>query len=183
MVEHKRISLVKPTLNTPYHIDFDWWKQNDQEWRVHLRSCLPPEYQQAFADADTEEVDWVDPETAEVQKVDGLQHVLINLILNAREAMLTPVKTTRVLSIHAYREEEYVTIQVSDTGCGIKQADLRKIFDPFFTTKEKTSASKRTGTGLGLAFCRTVIDAHDGMISVESEKNRQTTFTITLPDK
>ena len=78
MVEHKRISLVKPTLNTPYHIDFDWWKQNDQEWRVHLRSCLPPEYQQAFADADTEEVDWVDPETAEVQKVDGLQHVLIN---------------------------------------------------------------------------------------------------------
>ena len=78
MVEHKRISLVKPTLNTPYHIDFDWWRQNDQEWRVHLRSCLPPEYQQAFADADTEEVDWVDPETAEVQKVDGLQHVLIN---------------------------------------------------------------------------------------------------------
>lgn len=78
MVEHKRISLVKPTLHTPFHIDFDWWQQNDQEWRVHLRSCLPVEYQQAFADADTEEVDWVDPETAEVQRVDGLQHVLIN---------------------------------------------------------------------------------------------------------
>jgi hypothetical protein len=74
----KRFSLVKPTLNTPFHIDFDWWRQNDREWRVHLRSCLPAEYQQAFADADTEEVDWVDPETAEVQRVDGLQHVLIN---------------------------------------------------------------------------------------------------------
>lgn len=78
MVEQKRISLVKPTLHTPFHIDFDWWQQNDQEWRVHLRSCLPVEYQQGFADADTEEVDWVDPETAEVQRVDGLQHVLIN---------------------------------------------------------------------------------------------------------
>ena len=78
MVEHKRISLVKPNLNTQFHIDFDWWQQNDQEWRIHIRSCLPVEYQQAFLDADTEEVDWVDPETAEVQKVDGLQHVLIN---------------------------------------------------------------------------------------------------------
>ncbi len=78
MTQVKRYSLVKPTLNTPFHIDFDWWRQNDQEWRVHLRSCLPEEYQQAFAEADTEEADWVDPETAEVQRVDGLQHVLIN---------------------------------------------------------------------------------------------------------
>lgn len=78
MTEVKRYSLVKPTLNTPFHIDFDWWRQNDQEWRVHLRSCLPLEYQQAFSEAESEEVDWVDPETAEVQRVDGLQHVLIN---------------------------------------------------------------------------------------------------------
>ena len=78
MTEVKRYSLVKPTLNTPFHIDFDWWSQNDREWRVHLRSCLPVEYQQAFAEADSEEVDWIDPETAEVQRVDGLQHVLIN---------------------------------------------------------------------------------------------------------
>lgn len=78
MVEVKRYSLVKPTVNTPFHIDFEWWQQTDREWRVHLRSCLPPEYQQAFADADDEEVDWIDPETAEVQRVDGLQHTLIN---------------------------------------------------------------------------------------------------------
>ena len=78
MTQVKRYSLVKPTQNTPFHIDFDWWRQNDQEWRVHLRSCLPMEYQQAFAEANTEEVDWVDPETAEVQRVDGLQHILIN---------------------------------------------------------------------------------------------------------
>ena len=82
MVEVKRYSLVKPTINTPFHIDFEWWQQNDREWRVHLRSCLPPEYQQAFAETDTEEVDWVDPETAEVQRVDGLQHTLINYAAN-----------------------------------------------------------------------------------------------------
>ena len=82
MTEVKRYSLVKPTLNTPFHIDFDWWSQNDQEWRVHLRSCLPLETQQAFAEADSEEVDWVDSETAEVQRVDGLQHTLINYAAN-----------------------------------------------------------------------------------------------------
>ena len=76
MVEAKRYSLVKPTVNTPFHIDFEWWQQNDREWRVHLLSCLPQEYQQAFADAGDEEVDWIDPETAEVQRVDGLQHIL-----------------------------------------------------------------------------------------------------------
>jgi hypothetical protein len=78
VVDHKQISLVKPNLNTLFHIDFDWWQENDQEWRIHIRSCLPIEYQQAFNDADTDKVDWVDPETAEVQRVDGLQHVLIN---------------------------------------------------------------------------------------------------------
>jgi hypothetical protein len=82
VVEAKRFSLVKPTVNTPFHIDFDWWQNNDREWRVHLRSCLPPEYQQAFAEMDDTEVDWIDPETAEVQRVDGLQHTLINYAAN-----------------------------------------------------------------------------------------------------
>ncbi|HIE57513.1 MAG TPA: hypothetical protein EYP88_04685 [Anaerolineales bacterium] len=77
MAEVKRPSLVKPTVNTPFHIDFDWWQRHDREWRVHLRSCLPPEQQQAFIDADDEEIDWIDPETAEVQRIDGLQHALI----------------------------------------------------------------------------------------------------------
>ena len=79
MTEVKRYSLVKPTLNTPFHIDFEWWSRNDREWRVHLRSCLCPEHQQSFAEmSDSEKVDFVDPVTAEVQRVDGLQHVLIS---------------------------------------------------------------------------------------------------------
>ena len=78
LVELKRFSLVKPTLETRFYIDFNWWKQNDRDWRVYLRNYLCPEHQEAFANLDTtEQVDWVDPETAEVQLVDGLQHILI----------------------------------------------------------------------------------------------------------
>ena len=79
MVESKKFSLVKPTLDTPFHIDFEWWRQNDREWRVHLRSLLDEEAQTKFADLIEGEVlvDWVDPETAEVYQVDGLQHVVI----------------------------------------------------------------------------------------------------------
>ena len=78
MADIKRISLVKPTLQTRYHIDFDWWRQHDRDWRIYLRNFLCPEHQESFADLDTsEQVDWVDPETAEVQRVDGLQHILI----------------------------------------------------------------------------------------------------------
>lgn len=78
MHEIKRLSLVKPTIKTRFHIDFDWWRQNDRDWRVYLRSFLCPEHQQAYANLDLfDQVDWVDPDTAEVQRVDGLQHVLI----------------------------------------------------------------------------------------------------------
>lgn len=76
--ETKRLSLVKPTLQTRFHIDFDWWQQNDRDWRIFLQGLLCPEHQEAIAPlAEGLKVDWVDPETAEVQQVDGLQHMLI----------------------------------------------------------------------------------------------------------
>ncbi|MFC2042604.1 hypothetical protein ACFLUA_00410 [Chloroflexota bacterium] len=78
MIEVKRISLVKPTIHTPYHIDFNWWSNRDREWRVYLRSLLCTEHQDAFSNVDIDEqVDWVDPDTAEVLRVDGLQNILI----------------------------------------------------------------------------------------------------------
>lgn len=78
MAEMKRMSLVRPTVKTRYHIDYDWWSQHDRDWRVYLRSFLCPEHQQAFANIDAfDQVDWVDPDTAEVQRVDGLQNILI----------------------------------------------------------------------------------------------------------
>lgn len=79
MTEVKKTSLVIPTLDTQYHIDFEWWGNNDREWRVYLRSLLCPEHQAAFADVTLDEiVDWVDPNTAEVQRVDGLQNILLS---------------------------------------------------------------------------------------------------------
>jgi len=93
--EVRRFSIVKPTLQTRYHIDFDWWGQNDRDWRVYLASLLCPEHQDAFADFKANEmVDWIDPETAEVQRVDGLQHVLITHC--AKEAGFISERTTLV---------------------------------------------------------------------------------------
>ncbi|MCZ2127260.1 MAG: hypothetical protein LC099_05735 [Anaerolineales bacterium] len=73
------MSLLKPTTQTPFHIDFGWWKQNERDWQVFLRSFLCPEHQQAFANAEDDEmIDWIDPQTAEVKRVDGVQHALIS---------------------------------------------------------------------------------------------------------
>lgn len=79
MSEKKKFSLVKPTLETPFFIDFTWWQQNDRDWRVYLRSLMCEEHQAAFAEwGDEAMLDWVDPETAEVKVVDGLQHTLMS---------------------------------------------------------------------------------------------------------
>lgn len=72
------MSLLKPTIKTPFHIDFEWWKQNERDWHVFLRSLLCSEHQQIFGE--TEEgglIDWIDPMTAEVKQVDGVQHALM----------------------------------------------------------------------------------------------------------
>ncbi len=74
----KRRSLIKPKLNSPFKIDFEWWKKHDRDWRVYLRSFLCKEHQEMFENIDNDEViDWVDPKTAEISQVDGLLHILI----------------------------------------------------------------------------------------------------------
>lgn len=78
MPEVKKFSLIKPTIKTPFQIDFEWWKQSDSNWRVYLRDSLCPEHRKAFEGAREDvTVDWIDADTAEVKEVDGLQHVLI----------------------------------------------------------------------------------------------------------
>lgn len=73
------MSLLKPSIRTPFHIDFDWWKKNERDWHVFLRSLLCPEHQEAFAEVEEGEmIDWIDPNTAEVKSVDGVQHILIS---------------------------------------------------------------------------------------------------------
>lgn len=108
----------------------------------------------------------------------SLQQVLMNLILNAREAMLERTPKGGQLSIKASQDAESVTIVISDTGCGIAQAECDKIFEAFYSTK---SGSDGGGTGLGLAFCRQIIDSHNGEIMVESQPGVGTSFQIILP--
>ena len=77
-VEAKRSSLVKPSVNTPFHIDFDWWKKNERDWHVYLRSLLCAEHQQVFEEVEASQtIDWIDPLTAEVKPVDGIQNALM----------------------------------------------------------------------------------------------------------
>jgi len=110
-----------------------------------------------------------------------IQQVLMNLILNAREAML-PVGGT--LTIEARQSSEAVQIEVNDSGCGIERDKLEKIFEPFFTTKpDEKSPSENLSSGLGLAFCKQIVDAHGGCIVVESKPNQGSTFRINLPKR
>ena len=79
MVEEKKHSLIKPSAKTPFFIDFDWWKKHDHNWRVYLHSCLCEEHQAQFDNFEEETLyDWINMDTGEVSKIDGLQHVLIS---------------------------------------------------------------------------------------------------------
>jgi len=77
-LEGKRSSLVKPSIQTPFHIDFDWWKKNERDWHVYLRSLLCAEHQETFANVEQgQTIDWIDPATAEVKPVEGVQNALM----------------------------------------------------------------------------------------------------------
>lgn len=79
MLEGKRTVLVKPTISTPFHIDFDWWQKNERDWHVYLRSLLCSEHREAFANVEEGQmIDWIDPLTAEVKPVEGVQNTLMS---------------------------------------------------------------------------------------------------------
>jgi signal transduction histidine kinase len=108
-----------------------------------------------------------------------LEQVLLNLLINARQAMLGSRNGS--LTIKACRDGEKVKIQIIDTGPGIPPQHLDKIFQPFFTTKRDPRKGEHKGTGLGLAICKDIVEHHDGTIEVTSEVGRGTTFTVLLP--
>lgn len=107
-----------------------------------------------------------------------IEQILVNLILNARQAMPGGGR----LKIEVRESAETVEIKVSDTGQGIAPDQLRLIFEPFFTTK-KPDEYGRGGTGLGLSVCRQIIEQHHGRIRVESVVGRGSTFTVKLPKR
>jgi signal transduction histidine kinase len=105
---------------------------------------------------------------------DRIQQVLLNLLLNARDA-IEEAGGKGEIAIATTADEKEVQIQIADSGVGIPAENIDRIFDPFFTTKVK-----QQGTGLGLAVCHSIIAAHGGNISVKSD-DRSTTFSIVLP--
>jgi len=121
----------------------------------------------------------VDPQL-EVQ-VNGhqIQQVLLNLILNARQAMLG--RRGR-LTIDAEPDGAgKVAIHVRDSGCGIREEDLPRIFEPFFSTKQYADKPDKRGLGLGLTICRDIVEEHGGELTVESKLGQGTTVTLTGP--
>ena len=120
--------------------------------------------------------------------VDRIQinQVFYNLSINAKEAMPnggTLTVTAKNVDLSAkdnlpLREGRYIQISINDQGTGIPEEDFSKIFDPYFTTKE---TGTENGRGLGLAICHAIIKKHEGLITVESEPGKGSTFTIYLP--
>ena len=102
-----------------------------------------------------------------------IEQVFMNLISNAREAMLN--SSIKQLKIDVYTERpQWVVIQFKDSGAGIEQSHIEKIFQSFFTTKE-------TGMGIGLSLCRDIIQKHQGTLVVKSQLEQGSVFEVRLP--
>jgi signal transduction histidine kinase len=108
-----------------------------------------------------------------------LQQVLLNLLINARWAVLAKERPRRI-EIRAAKKAGMVSIQVADTGVGIEPENLDKIFQPFYTTR-KTGDMAAQGHGLGLTICKDIVTSLGGEIFVRSKPGKGTTFTVMLP--
>jgi signal transduction histidine kinase len=104
-----------------------------------------------------------------------LQQVILNLIMNAIEAMSEVVEGSRVLLIGtANGETDAVLVTVSDTGLGLPQVNPESIFGAFYTTKAN-------GLGMGLSICRSIVEAHGGRLSATPNQPRGAVFCMMLP--
>jgi signal transduction histidine kinase len=104
-----------------------------------------------------------------------LQQVLINLILNACDAMSQPTEKARTLTLRSRREDGSVQISVADTGSGIQRGDEEKIFERYHTTKPQ-------GLGLGLSLSRAIMLAHGGRLWADKHAVGGATFHFTIPE-
>ena len=104
-----------------------------------------------------------------------LEQVITNIILNAKDA-IRKIKKSGNIYISLSEKGDWIKIEIKDEGGGIPKEIMPKIFDPFFTTKEVGR-----GVGLGLSICQAIVEKHNGLITVQSEPNQGSIFTVQLP--
>jgi two-component system sensor kinase FixL len=116
--------------------------------------------------------------TIEKSSIEGdrvqLQQVVVNLLLNACQAMQDLSQETRKLSITTSFDEAEAVLEISDSGIGIADDVMPSLFTPFFTTKTD-------GLGMGLSICRSIIESHGGRIWASSVPGKGTSFFVALP--
>jgi two-component system NtrC family sensor kinase len=105
-----------------------------------------------------------------------IEQVLLNLISNARDAMLESPQKVLTIQTNLNQRGNQVELRVSDTGVGMTPEEIEQIFNPFFTTKDSDK-----GIGLGLSISYRIVEAHQGRIKVKSQLNKGTTFILGLP--
>lgn len=105
-----------------------------------------------------------------------IEQIIINLVLNAKDALEEKTGHDKVIRIKTYEDEAFVYLVVSDNGMGMDETALQNVFDPFFTTKEA-----KKGTGLGLSVSLGIAVAHEGDISVVSNAGQGSAFTLKIP--
>jgi two-component system sensor histidine kinase HydH len=146
-----------------------------QKKRASLQSLIQHSLKMIDRQASTKQIRVLSRLPSGIKEVnvdpDGINQVLLNLYLNAVEAM--DQGGTLSVSLSMDEGSPWVKIIISDTGSGIRKDDVEHIFDPYFTTKQ-------TGTGLGLAIVHKIIEAHGGEVRVESEIGRGTTVSVLL---
>jgi len=103
-----------------------------------------------------------------------LQQVLLNLVINATDAMRDVDGRPRVLEIRTAERDSQVSIRVHDSGPGLPEAAVRRIFTPFFSTKPE-------GMGVGLSISRSIVEAHGGRLDLASNSSDGATFEVELP--
>jgi signal transduction histidine kinase len=103
-----------------------------------------------------------------------LQQVILNLIMNAIDAMSDMPSARRKIAVRTRRTDDFAEVSISDAGPGIPPDKLKEVFDPFFTTKAQ-------GMGIGLSIARTIVEAHNGQISAENQTGGGAIFHIQLP--
>ena len=105
-----------------------------------------------------------------------LQQVLLNVIMNAMEAMSSKAPSQRAINITTRANAKQVEAVIVDSGQGIAAEDQTQLFQPFFTTKEQ-------GLGLGLSLCSTIVKSHGGKLSIENNAGGGATVVIALPSQ